>query len=130
MMSVVPQPDYRPGKVVFISDCAEASSAQEKGHAILRRFESNPAGGQHPNEVSTREKQHVPSNRSHAAQDILGSRPYLGWRFASGAAVAEQLPVRALRSDLCRAATLICSIVPFNQIAIYFGHGIESSQGA
>src|SRR6267378_122676 len=111
-MSVVPQPDFRPGKVVFIADRAHARCAQKKGHTIHRWFESDPAGGQHPNKVSTREEQHISSSHFDAIQHIFGSCSYLGRRFASRAAVAEELPVRTLCTDLCRSATLICAVVP------------------
>src|SRR5947199_5426686 len=118
MMSVVPQPDYRPRNVVFISDRAQARRAQKEGHTMHRWFESDPAGGQHPNEVPTREEQYIPSNHSDAAQHIFGSCSYLGRRFASRAAVAKQMPVRALCTNLCRGATLIRAVVPLHQVVV------------
>jgi hypothetical protein len=130
VMSVVPQPDHRSAKILFISDRTQACRAQEKGHAIHRRFESDPACGQHPNEVSAREKQHVSFNGSHAPQHVLSPRDYLGWRFASRAPVAEQLPVRALCTDLCRASAFVFAVIPLDEIVIDFGHGPESSQCA
>jgi hypothetical protein len=49
-------------------------------------------------------------------------------RRRSRAAVAEQLPVRALRVDLGRAAALILAVVPFDQIGVDFGHGTKAGQ--
>src|SRR5580704_2489939 len=92
-------------------------------------FHSYPAGGQHPNEVSAGENQHVPLNRSHAAHYIISTCFYLCRRFASRAPVAEQLPVRPLGPDLRRPETLIFAVVPLDEIAIDFGDGSESSQG-
>src|SRR5437899_11750584 len=80
--------------------------------------------------MSAREKQHFPSNGSYALQSIISPSIYLGWRFPARTAVAKQLPVRALCTDLCRGSTLICPVVPLNKFAIDFGHALESRQGA
>jgi hypothetical protein len=40
------------------------------------------------------------------------------------------LPVGALCTDLFGAATLILAVVPLDEVAIDFGYGPESSQGA
>jgi hypothetical protein len=44
MMSVVPQPNDRPRKILIVSHRAQACRAQEKGHAVHRWFEPDPAG--------------------------------------------------------------------------------------
>src|SRR5258708_17091137 len=79
--------------------------------------------------MSAREQQHVPFENSHAAQHTISPRAYLGWRFASRAAISEQLPVRALCTDLRRAETLIFAVVPLDEIGVDFCHRPESSQG-
>src|SRR5260370_16884685 len=80
--------------------------------------------------MSAREKQYVPSDGSHAVQRILSPSLYLGWRFAARTAVAEQLPVWALYTDLCRGSTLICPVVPLDEVTIHFAHPLESRQRA
>jgi len=94
------------------------------------RFEGDPAGGEHPQEVTAREKQDVAFNGAHAAQYTICPCAYLGWRFATRAAIPEQLPVRPPGADLCRTETLIFAVVPLDQVAVDFGHGPESSQSA
>src|SRR5262245_13865546 len=52
VMNIVPESDYGPRNVVFVSNSAQTCHADEEGHAMLR-LESDPAGSQHPNEVRT-----------------------------------------------------------------------------
>jgi hypothetical protein len=55
---------------------------------------------------------------------------YLRRRFATGAAVSEQLPVWTFSQDLGRAQPLIFAIVPFHKIGIGFRNGCEPRQFA
>jgi hypothetical protein len=80
--------------------------------------------------MSAREEQYISCYGSYTAQNALSPCSYLAWRFASRAAVAKQLPIRALRADLCRAATLIFAVVPLDEVAIDVRYGLESGQGA
>ena len=73
-------------------------------------------------------KQHVSVYGMHPADNLISPRAHLVGRFTSGAAVAEQLPIRAYRMDLGRAATFILAVVPFEQIAIDVGCGAEAGQ--
>src|SRR6185369_16025832 len=121
MMSVIPQADHGPGEVVFISQCAQTGGAQHERPRVCRRFDTNPAGGQYPNEVSAGEKQHVTLHRAHAAYYAVRPSCRLLWRLTPRATVAEKLPVRAIRANLGRGETLILAIVPLDQIMIDFG---------
>ena len=59
MARFVPQPDYRLGQVVvFIAQRTEACGAQQEVPAI-RRVQTDPAGGEHPQEMPARKNQHV-----------------------------------------------------------------------
>jgi hypothetical protein len=102
MARFVPQLDCRRGQVVFIAQRAQARGAQQEVPAA-RRVETEPAGGEHPQEMPARKNQHVAFDRAHPAHDAVGPRAYLARRLSSGAAVTEELPVRALRMDLSRA---------------------------
>jgi len=69
----VPQPDYRLGLVVFIAERAKARSAQQEVPAT-RCIETEPAGGEHPQEMPTRKNQHVTFDRAQPAHDAVGPR--------------------------------------------------------
>src|SRR5262249_44918884 len=69
-----------------------------------------------------------PAPRAQAVHYAIGARGGLGWRFPSRSAVAEQFPAGALRPDLGSAASLIFTIVPFDQILVDFSHGSKTSQ--
>src|SRR6266403_6065563 len=127
MTSIVPQPDHRFGQVVFITQRAHARCAQQEQPAG-RRFEAKPTGGEHPKKMAARKKQHIALDRAQPAHDTISTRAHLGRRFPSRATVPEQLPVRALHVDLRRAAALIISVVPFEQIAINFRYRPETRQ--
>src|SRR6516165_3494592 len=78
--------------------------------------------------MPARKKQHVPLYGMQPADNAISPRAHLVRRFTSGAAVAEQLPIRAFRTDLGCAATFILAVVPFEQIAIDVGCGAEAGQ--
>jgi hypothetical protein len=78
--------------------------------------------------MTARKKQHVSFYSTHPADNEISPRAHLVGRFASGAPVSEQLPIRSFRMDFGRAATFILAVVPFEQIAIYIGCGAEAGQ--
>src|SRR6516162_9584841 len=124
MARFVPQLDCRRGQVVFIAQRAQARGAQQEVPAA-RRVETEPAGGEHPQEMPARENQYLALDRAHPAHEAVGACADLIWRLSSRATVAEQLPVRALCVDLSRAAALILAVVPFDQVGLDFGHGAK-----
>ncbi len=63
-----------------------------------------------------------------AAYHTVGSLGDLGRHFTSRAAVAEKLPIRALRTDLDSTKAFISAVIPFQKIAVDFGHGPETGQ--
>ena len=115
MARFVPLPDCRLDQIVFIAQRAEARGAQQEVSA-RRRVETEPAGGEHPQEMAARKKQHVAVDGAHPAQDAIGAGADLVRRLASRTAVAEQLPIRALRVDLGRAKPLILAVDPFDKV--------------
>jgi hypothetical protein len=59
MTSLVPQPDYRFGRVImFIGQRTQARRAQQKV-STARRFEPEPASAEHAQKVAAGKKQHV-----------------------------------------------------------------------
>src|SRR5215510_9536498 len=128
MMCVIPQSDHRPGQLVFIAHRTQACRTKHEPLGIYRHFKSNPARRQYPNEMPAGKKQHISRYRAQAVHYAIGPRGGLGWRFPSRSAVAEQFPAGALRPDLGSAASLIFTIVPFDQILVDFSHGSKTSQ--
>src|SRR5271169_973314 len=129
MTAIVPKVDCGLGRFVLVAQCAQARSAQQEVPAA-RRVETEPAGGEHPQEMPARKNQHVAFDRAHPAHDAVGPRAYLARRLSSGAAVTEELPVRALRMDLSRAAALVLAVIPFDQVGVDFGRGAKAGQFA
>src|SRR5229473_4428211 len=127
MMCVVPSPDGRLGKVVLVAEEAEARGA-EREIAPSRRFEAEPAGGDHAQDMGARKHQDIAADGAHAADDAIGPCADLVRSFPTRATVAEQLPIRALPEDLGGAAAFILAIVPFRQIRIELGLAAETRQ--
>lgn len=96
MAGVVPKSNDRLTPVVFITESTQARRAQQEVPAG-RRFQPEPARAEHSQEMSTREKQHVPLHHAHAVHDMVSPGAHLLRRFTSRAAVAKQFPV-------CRSA--------------------------
>ena len=98
---------------MFIAQRTQARRTQQEVFAG-GRFEPEPAGGEHPQEMPARKQQGVALNRAHSTHHAVGPGTDLVRGFASGAAVAEQLPVGALRANVGGATTLILAIVPLD----------------
>jgi len=112
---------------MFITQRTHAGRAQQEVSSG-RRFEPHPAGGEHPQEVAARKKEHSRSRGSHPGQYAVSPRAHLVRRFTAWATVAEQLPLRPRSKDLVCAETLVLTVVPFDQIAIDFGNCPEPGQ--
>ena len=74
------------------------------------------------------ENQYVSRNRTQSANDAVRTGADLLRRFAFGAAVAEQVPVRALRADFGAPAALVFAIVPLDEVRVDLGHGAKPGQ--
>src|SRR5882724_5599518 len=127
VMRIVPQSDDRLGKVVLVAEDAEGCGAEHK-ITPARRFEAEPACGEHPQNMGARKHQDVALDGAYTIDNTVGSRAHLVRGLPSGAAVPEQIPIRALLQDLDRAPAFILAIVPFDQIRIGFGLLAETSQ--
>src|SRR6266404_6728648 len=127
MMRIVPQSDDRLAEVVLVAEPAEGCGAE---HEITpaRRFEAEPACGEHTQNMGARKHQDVTLDGPYTIDDTVGARAHLVRGLASGTAVAEQIPIRALLQDLDSAAAFILAIVPFDQIRIGFGLLADTSQ--
>jgi hypothetical protein len=80
--------------------------------------------------MATREKQYVPGNGSHSANDSVRPGADLLRRFASWTTVSEQVPVPALGTNVHPAAALIFAIIPLNKVVIDFRDGAIPGQFA
>src|SRR5262245_45446132 len=87
-----------------------------------RWVKPKPPGGESAQEVAAGENQHISIDCAHAREHAIRPCPYVRRRFTTWAAIAKQLPIGTLLEDIDGAATFICAVVPFHQIAINFGH--------
>jgi hypothetical protein len=78
--------------------------------------------------MCARENQHVALDDAHMLHHPIGTRANLAWRFPSRAAIAKQLPIRALVVDVSRKTTLVLPIVPSEQVPVDFSHSSEAGQ--
>ena len=85
---IVPQPDHRPGQVIFVSEDTDAGRGQHE-KAPGRRFDPKPASREYSEKMRTGEYQNIAFDRTHTAHNVIGPRAHLVRRFAAGAAVAE-----------------------------------------
>ena len=76
------------------------------------------------------EKQDVALYGTGPIYNSVGAGTDLLRRFASGAAIAEQVPAWTLGADIGAAASFILAIIPLDQIGIDFGHAAKSGQFA
>jgi len=129
-MIVIPKPDYRLRKIVFVPDRAQARRAQQQIPARISWISPKPPVGENANEVSAGEEQHISTKRPDTLNYTVCPLADLCWRFASRGAVAEQLPVWTFRKDLSRTQPLILTVVPFHQVRIGFGRSSKPSQFA
>ncbi len=128
MPIVIPQSDYRVGKVMLIAERTQACRAQQEVPPSSPGFESKPAGSQHSNEMPARKNQYVSLDPADPVHHAVGPRDDLFGRLSPRATVTKQFPVRTLLHDFGGAAALVFSVVPFDQIGIRFGHGSEASE--
>ena len=125
MIGVIPQPDHRPGKVVFITQSAQTGRAQHEGCGMDCRFGAYPARSQNPNEMSTRKQHYVARDGTYPRYDAVGSSGYLLRRFTSRAPIPKKLPAGPLQPDLCRAETLVFAVIPLDQVRIDLSYRTE-----
>src|SRR2546426_3457245 len=127
MASVVPEPDYRLRQVVFVAQRTHARRAEHEV-STERGIEAEPASSKYSEKMRARKDQHITLDSAHAFHHAVCPRANLVRRFPSGAAIAKQLPIRALPVDVSGKATLILAIVPFEQVTVDFSHRSKSRQ--
>src|SRR5205807_566138 len=114
-------------QIVLVAENAEAGGSEQEV-AAGSRVEPEPAGGEDPQDVRTREYQDVALNGAHALNHPVGPCSHLVRRFASRAAVTKEEPARELGEDLGGAPALILPVIPFGQVGIGFGQTAEPGQ--
>src|SRR5262249_56822450 len=109
--------NHRLGTLVLISERTQARRAQQE-ESGGSRLETEPAGGEHAQEVAARKEHHVTLDGADTAHHAIRSDADMVGRFPTGTAVAEDLPVRTLRTDLGGATPLVLAVVPLDQVGI------------
>src|SRR5437870_656727 len=127
MASVVPEPNYWLRQVVFVAQRTHARRAEHEV-STERGIEAEPASSKYSEKMRARKDQHITLDSAHAFHHAVCPRADLVRRFSSGAAIAKQLPVRALPVDVSGKATLILAIVPFEQVTVDFSHCSKAGQ--
>src|SRR5436309_3768822 len=127
MASVVPEPDYRLRQLVFVAQRTHARRAEHEV-STERGIEAEPASSKYSEKMRARKDQHITLDSAHAFHHAVCPRANLVRRFSSGAAIAKQLPIRALPVDVSGNATLILAIVPFEQVPVDFSRSSKASQ--
>src|SRR5215470_5018403 len=89
---IVPELDHRPRSVVLVAERAQ--------------------------DVAAREDQDVSVDGAHLRHHPVGAGPDLRGELAARAAVAEEIPVRALGVDVLARAALVAPVVPLEQIRV------------
>jgi hypothetical protein len=125
-MIIIPKPDYRLRKIVFVSHRAQARRAQQKISARISWVSPKPPVGENANEMSAGKEQDISTKRPDTLNYTVCPLADLRWRFASRRAVAEQLPVWTFCKNLGRTQPLILTVVPFHQLRIGFGLPLPS----
>src|SRR3989454_8007815 len=127
MASVVPEPNYWLRQVVFIAQRTHARRAEHEV-STERGIEAEPASSKYTEKMRARKDQHITLDSAHAFHHAVCPRAHLVRRFPSGAAIAKQLPIRALPVDVSGKATLILAVVPFEQVPVDCRHRAKASQ--
>jgi hypothetical protein len=86
--SIIPKPDRRIGDVMFVAERTKACCVQ---HQKLSgsRLESEPASGEHSQEMSARKNQDIAFDRAHTTDNTVGPGANLFRRFSIGATITE-----------------------------------------
>ncbi len=113
---------------MLITQRAQARRANEQILCHAPWIESQPAAGQNPDEVSAGKKEYVGSNCADTPHHAVRPFAYLCRRFATWAAVPEQLPVWTLSKNLGQEQPLVFPVVPFHEVGIRLRHGAEPRQ--
>ena len=116
------------------SDAVVLVAEQRTGSPCPAR--SSGRGGGRPSQraASTRRKCALeksstsPVDGAHARDHAIRARADLLRRLAARTAVAEELPVRALRVDLGRGAPLVVAVVPLDEVGVDVGAVAEARQ--
>jgi len=78
--------------------------------------------------MSAGKEQNIARHDPCAAYYAIGSGCDLLWRFATRAAVAEQLPVRTFSKNVWCKATFVLTVVPLDEVTVDFSYGLESGE--
>src|SRR4029450_10577088 len=123
----VPEADHRLGSIVFVPHHAQAGRAEHE-EPSGPGFEPETARGQYSGKMTAREEQRVADDSPNPAYSLVGPRPDLVRRLASGAAITAQVPVRALGVDLAAGTAFVRAVIPFHEVGLDDGSGAEAGQ--
>src|SRR5260370_36779049 len=115
LVGFVPHRYLRLCQVVPVAENAEAGGAEHEVTAASR-FEPEPAGREHPQDVRAGKYQDVASDGANALDYAVGPRSHLVRGFASRSAVAEQEPTRSFVEDVGGTAGLLLALIPFGPV--------------
>ena len=100
----------------------------EHEEAPGRRGEAEPAGGQHPEEMTVGHGEGVAGDGSRPLDHPIGAAAHLGRRLPLGHAVAPEVPAGTALLDLGRREALVGAVVPLHEVGIDLT--LETGQGA
>src|SRR4051794_10840647 len=97
---MVPEPDDRlVAAPVLEGEHADAGGPTVEEPPCARR-QAEPSGGDHPDDVAAREREHVPVDLPDPIDEAVGPPRDIARRLALRAAVAEQLPAGPLLENI------------------------------
>src|SRR5437899_3291078 len=130
MSGVIPQADDRlvAALVLKAEDTNRGRATEEKSPGAGRQ--SQPASGDHPDDVSTGKRQDIALDAAHPSDKAIGPGGDVLRRFSVRAAVAEHLPAWPLLEDVLGPLALETAIVPLHQVRIDIGNLPEAGQRA
>ena len=103
---VVPEADCRFREIVFVTQDAEAGGVEQPEFSGVW-FQPQPPRGEHPQEMTAGEDEHVAVDRADLCDDSIGAGAYLLGRLAVGATVAEEQPIGPLGLNLLRPPAFV-----------------------
>src|SRR5262249_20087684 len=108
---------HRSGSVVLVAEGAQTRRLEIE-IARAAGLQPEPARPEHAQDVAAREDQHVAIDGADLRHHPVGPGPDLRGGLAVGAAVSEEVPIRALGVDVLARAALVAPVVPLEEVGI------------
>src|SRR5262249_3250995 len=94
------------------------------------RRQAEPAGRDHPDDVSAGECQHVAGAAVYPGDEAVGPHGDVCWRFALGTAVAIEFPAGPLLQHVAGQLSIEAPVLPLIQLVTDFRADTEAGQFA